>query len=319
LKGEFMGPSAVDPLLAKLPFSPQARSIFESAGDLATQFGHREIVPQHILFAFLAKPESTRLEILGELPIDYDSLQKLLQTALLRNDRPSDSQDPSSRTALDVGFNRYTEKAIKVILRAQEESRRLGHNYVGTEQILLGLISEGTGIAAKTLKTKKISLKETRNAVEKIIGRGNGFVSVQIPFTTRAKDLFEGAWMEARAFGHDYVGTEHLLLSLVHLQESVGLRVLQGFGISPAEIQECVRTMLLITQEQHYIQESPLAGAYQPTDDAAALRRKIARWESEADLCRRVEKEAIRQAEICRRALSEMTSEDSNDSISDES
>ena len=88
-------------------------------------------------------------------------------------------------------FERFTEKAIKVIMLAQEEARRLGHNFVGTEQILLGLIGEGTGIAAKTLKSMGVNLKDARQEVEKIIGRGSGFVAVEIPFTPRAKRVLE--------------------------------------------------------------------------------------------------------------------------------
>jgi ATPases with chaperone activity, ATP-binding subunit len=84
-------------------------------------------------------------------------------------------------------FERFTEKAIKVIMLAQEEARRLGHNFVGTEQILLGLIGEGTGVAAKVLKSMGVNLKDARVEVEKIIGRGSGFVAVEIPFTPRAK------------------------------------------------------------------------------------------------------------------------------------
>ena len=85
-------------------------------------------------------------------------------------------------------FERFTEKAIKVIMLAQEEARRLGHNFVGTEQVLLGLIGEGTGVAAKALKSMGVNLKDARAEVEKIIGRGSGFVAVEIPFTPRAKE-----------------------------------------------------------------------------------------------------------------------------------
>ena len=87
-------------------------------------------------------------------------------------------------------FERFTEKAIKVIMLAQEEARRLGHNFVGTERVLLGLIGEGTGIAAKTLKSMGVNLKDARVEVEKIIGRGSGFVAVEIPFTPRAKEFW---------------------------------------------------------------------------------------------------------------------------------
>lgn len=106
------------------------------------------------------------------------------------------------RGAAVAMFERFTEKAIKVIMLAQEEARRLGHNFVGTEQILLGLIGEGTGIAAKVLKSMGINLKDARVEVEKIIGRGSGFVAVEIPFTPRAKRVLELSLEEARQLGN---------------------------------------------------------------------------------------------------------------------
>ena len=107
----------------------------------------------------------------------------------------------ASRGVVRAMFERFTEKAIKVIMLAQEEARRLGHNFVGTEQILLGLIGEGTGIAAKVLKSMGINLKDARVEVEKIIGRGSGFVAVEIPFTPRAKRVLELSLEEARQLG----------------------------------------------------------------------------------------------------------------------
>ncbi|KVH98191.1 AAA+ ATPase domain-containing protein [Cynara cardunculus var. scolymus] len=125
-----------------------------------------------------------------------------------------------SRIVPKAMFERFTEKAIKVIMLAQEEARRLGHNFVGTEQILLGLIGEGTGIAAKVLKSMGINLKDARVEVEKIIGRGSGFVAVEIPFTPR----------------HNYIGSEHLLLGLLREGEGVAARVLENLGADPNNI-----------------------------------------------------------------------------------
>ncbi|MFH0702701.1 MAG: ATP-dependent Clp protease ATP-binding subunit [bacterium] len=141
-------------------------------------------------------------------------------------------------------FERFTEKAIKVIMLAQEEARRLGHNFVGTEQILLGLIGEGTGIAAKTLKAMGINLKEARIEVEKIIGRGSGFVAVEIPFTPRAKRVLELSWDEARQLGHNYIGTEHLLLGLIKEGEGVAARVLENLGVDLNKVRSNVIRML---------------------------------------------------------------------------
>ena len=141
-------------------------------------------------------------------------------------------------------FERFTEKAIKVIMLAQEEARRLGHNFVGTEQVLLGLIGEGTGVAAKTLKAMGVTLKDARVEVEKIIGRGSGFVAVEIPFTPRAKRVLELSWDEARQLGHNYIGTEHLLLGLIREGEGVAARVLENLGVDLNKVRSNVIKML---------------------------------------------------------------------------
>ena len=114
---------------------------------------------------------------------------------------------------------------------------------------MLGLIGEGTGIAAKVLKSMGISLKEARIEVEKIIGRGSGFVAVEIPFTPRAKRVLELALEEARQLGHNYIGTEHLLLGLLREGEGVAARVLENLDADPAKIRSQVIRMVGETQE----------------------------------------------------------------------
>src|SRR4028118_108752 len=146
-------------------------------------------------------------------------------------------------------FERFTEKAIKVIMLAQEEARRLGHNFVGTEQILLVLIGEGTGVAAKVLKSMGVNLKDARIEVEKIIGRGSGFVAVEIPFTPRAKRVLELSLEEARQLGHNYIGTEHLLLGLIREGEGVAARVLENLGVDLTKVRTQVIRMLGETAE----------------------------------------------------------------------
>jgi ATP-dependent Clp protease ATP-binding subunit ClpC len=137
-------------------------------------------------------------------------------------------------------FERFTEKAIKVIMLAQEEARRLGHNFVGTEQILLGLIGEGTGIGPKVLKLMGVNLKDARVEVEKIIGRGSGFVAVEIPFTPRAKRVLELSLEESRQLGHNYIGTEHLLLGLIREGEGVAARVLENLGVDLSKVKSLI-------------------------------------------------------------------------------
>ncbi|MEM1167692.1 MAG: ATP-dependent Clp protease ATP-binding subunit [Cyanobacteria bacterium P01_H01_bin.35] len=133
-------------------------------------------------------------------------------------------------------FERFTEQSIKVIMLAQEEARRLGHNFVGTEQILLGLIGEGTGIASKVLKEHGVNLKDARNEVEKIIGRGSGFTPAEIPFTPRVKRMLEISLEEARKLDHNYIGTEHLLLGLLQDSEGVAAKVLDNLGVDRGKV-----------------------------------------------------------------------------------
>ncbi|CAD5325254.1 unnamed protein product [Arabidopsis thaliana] len=156
----------------------------------------------------------------------------------------SSRREKASRCVPKAMFERFTEKAIKVIMLSQEEARRLGHNFVGTEQILLGLIGEGTGIAAKVLKSMGINLKDSRVEVEKIIGRGSGFVAVEIPFTPRAKRVLELSLEEARQLGHNYIGSEHLLLGLLREGEGVAARVLENLGADPSNIRTQVIRMV---------------------------------------------------------------------------
>ncbi|MBP9089524.1 hypothetical protein KBI23_00745 [bacterium] len=142
-------------------------------------------------------------------------------------------------------FEWFTEKAIKVIMLAQDETRKLGHNFVGTEQILLGLVGEGTGIAARALKSQGVNLEDARVEVQKIIGCGSGCMVVEIPFTPRARRLLELAWDEARELRHNFIGTEHILLGLIREEEGIGHRVLLGFGLDLAELRRHVLELLV--------------------------------------------------------------------------
>ncbi|NWF62577.1 MAG: ATP-dependent Clp protease ATP-binding subunit [Fischerella sp.] len=137
-------------------------------------------------------------------------------------------------------FEHFTSEAIKVVMLAQEEARRLGHNFVGTEQILLGLLGEGNGVAAKVLTELGVTLKDARREVERIIGRGSGYLPPEIPFTPKVKTLFEQSFKEARSLGHNYIGTEHLLLGLTEAGEGVAAKVLQNLGVDLKNIRTAV-------------------------------------------------------------------------------
>ena len=137
-------------------------------------------------------------------------------------------------------FERFTDRARRVVVLAQEEARLLNHNYIGTEHILLGLIHEGEGVAAKALESLGISLEAVRQQVEEIIGQGGSSPSGHIPFTPRAKKVLELSLREALQLGHNYIGTEHLLLGVVRTDGGVAASILGDRGIIPDEVRVAV-------------------------------------------------------------------------------
>ncbi len=138
-------------------------------------------------------------------------------------------------------FERFTDRARRVVVLAQEEARLLNHNYIGTEHILLGLIHEGEGVAARALESMGINLEAVRNQVVEIIGQGSQAPSGHIPFTPRAKKVLELSLREALQLGHNYIGTEHILLGLIREGEGVAAQVLQKLG---AELQKVRQTVI---------------------------------------------------------------------------
>merc|ERR1712118_490218 len=120
-------------------------------------------------------------------------------------------------------FERFTEPGIKVVVTAQGEARKIGNNFVGTEQILLGLLAETTGIAGKILRDYGVTLKLVRDEIKRLVGRGSGFVAVEIPFTPRARRVLENAIQESKDLGFPYVGPEHILIAI--LMEDSGIAV----------------------------------------------------------------------------------------------
>ena len=159
-------------------------------------------------------------------------------------------------------FERYTDRARRVVVLAQEEARRLDHNYIGTEHILLGLIHEGDGIAAKALVSLEINLDVVRQQVEEIIGQGQQAPSGHIPFTPRAKKVLELSRREAEQFGHDYIGTEHVLLGLIREGNGVAAQVLIRLGADPNRVRKQV--IQLISGQQ----QPPQPGRRPPREGA---------------------------------------------------
>lgn len=237
----------------EISFTPGAKRVLELSWDEARKLGHNYIGTEHLLLALMRKldddviPEAVAAKVLEDMAVGFAKMREQILTLIKEADLTKDLPEvaPNFQTAMSKNprqwgtsvnayqpqFQKFTEKAIKVVMLAQEEARRLGHNFVGTEQILLGLLGESTGIAAKTLKSTGVTLKEARVETEKIIGRASGFVAVEIPFTPRAKRVLELSWDEARQLGHNYIGTEHLLLGLIREGNGVAVRVLQVLGV----------------------------------------------------------------------------------------
>src|SRR5215217_5382747 len=156
-----------------------------------------------------------------------------------RHTRTAEWAAPAVRGAMRM-FERFTDRARRVVVLAQEEARMLSHNYIGTEHILLGLIHEGEGVAAKALESLGISLEAVRSQVEEIIGQGQQAPSGHIPFTPRAKKVLELSLREALQLGHNYIGTEHILLGLIREGEGVAAQVLVKLGADLSRVRQQV-------------------------------------------------------------------------------
>jgi ATP-dependent Clp protease ATP-binding subunit ClpC len=169
-------------------------------------------------------------------------------------------------------FERYTERARQAIILAQDEARALKHDYIGTEHILLGLLREEEGLATRVLESFDVSIDQVRAQVAQIVGQGDEMRTGQIPFTPRATKVLNLALDEALALGHNYIGTEHILLGLVSEGEGVGARILLDLGADAESVRdEIIRWLAGPTgqQERGPRQVKPV----EPVPEPAAVRR----------------------------------------------
>jgi ATP-dependent Clp protease ATP-binding subunit ClpC len=166
-------------------------------------------------------------------------------------------------------FDKFTERARKVLQLAQEEAQRFNHNYIGTEHLLLGLVREGEGVAAKVLANLGVELNKVRSAVEFIIGRGDRTVTGDIGLTPRAKKVIELSVDEARRLNHHYIGTEHLLLGLVREGEGIAAGVLESLGVSLDKVRSQV--IYVLNQSQSYSQQESRSASKTPVIDQLGM------------------------------------------------
>jgi len=173
-------------------------------------------------------------------------------------------------------FEKFTEGAIKVIMLSQEEARRMGHNFVGTEQLLLGVIGQRHGIGARALKKMKVTLKKARREIELYIGRGTGFVASEIPFTPRAKRVLEMAVHEGKDLGQNFVGTEHILLALIGESDGLAMRTLDKLKVDIPKLRNLILAYIEenqeeilrpLTQAEKFLLEREKKGSQTPTLD----------------------------------------------------
>jgi len=169
-------------------------------------------------------------------------------------------------------FERFTDRARRVIVDAQNEARSLSHNYIGPEHILLGLINEGDGVGAKALEAMQISTDTVRGRIEEITGRGQAPPTTgHIPFTPRAKKVLELSLREALQLGHNYIGTEHILLGLIHEGDGVAAQVLVGLGV---ELDRTRQLVIQILTGRHQ-EETASAVAEDLRDRLAAMAARL--------------------------------------------
>ena len=197
--------------------TPKAYKAVSSAYDLAREFGSTYIKPEHVLLGILKEKNGLASRILAELNIDIDSLFQKVIT-------PIEKEKPEIHT---------------IIKLAQEEARRMEQNIVGTEQILLGILGEGAGVAAKVLRNLGVTLKDLRIEVQKVIGFGHHYSEEkEMVFTPRVKRVLTLAWSKAKKFNHSKVKSEHLLLAITREKDSMAMKVLENIGVDVLEIRQ---------------------------------------------------------------------------------
>jgi ATP-dependent Clp protease ATP-binding subunit ClpC len=196
-------------------------------------------------------------------------------------------------------FDKFTERARKVLTLAQEEAQRFNHNYIGTEHLLLGLVREGDGVAAKVLANMGVELNKVRSAVEFIIGRGDRMVMGEIGLTPRAKKVIELAVDEARRLNHHYIGTEHLLLGLVREGEGIAAGVLESLGVSLDKVR--AQVIHVLSQSSTYSQHESRQATRTPTIDQMGIDLTAAARSGKLDPCIGRQKEIERVVQILSR------------------
>jgi ATP-dependent Clp protease ATP-binding subunit ClpA len=239
--------------LGDIGLTPRAKKVIELAVDEARRLNHHYIGTEHLLLGLIREGEGIAARVLQSLGVDLQNLRvttvQVLSPTSSAGATPGATPPEAPAPAPEAEqtpprpfpftahnqegrFDKFTERARKVLSLAQEEAQRFNHNYIGTEHLLLGLVRDGDGVAAKVLSNLGVELNKVRSTVEFIIGRGDRIVLGDIGLTPRSKQVIALAADEARLLGHQYIGTEHLLLGLVREGEGIAAGVLESLGVN---------------------------------------------------------------------------------------
>ena len=198
----------------KIVFTPNAFLAMNTALQIAKELGSSVVLPEHIILAILKTKKGIASDIFRELYVNYDNLEQQII-------KPIERQMPET---------------LRILRLAKEEARRIGKNVVGTEMFLLGIIEEGAGIGASVLNELEITLKDTRNVVEKLVGFGDEYFDREITFTKRAKRVLERAWKSAKSENKIRIGSDNLLMAITEEPTSLAMKVLEQLGVDAVEI-----------------------------------------------------------------------------------
>ena len=230
---------------SEITLAPPMKKAVELAIDEARKLGHSHVGTEHLLLGIVRQSESIAAKLLGQLGVDLEKVRYQI-IATLGQSHPGIGTGPSasapySNEQFAGPFDRFTDRAKRVLALAQDEAMRFSHNYIGTEHLLLGLIREKEGVAGRALQTLGVELEKARQAVTFIIGRGDAVTTPsEITLSPRTKKIIELAIDEARKLGHGRVGTEHLLLGLAREGEGIASGILESLGITMDKVRRAV-------------------------------------------------------------------------------
>src|SRR5687767_8449352 len=244
------GPSTMSP--SEIVLAPQTKQVINNAIDEARKLGHSHVGTEHLLLGIVRQGESTAAKVLASLSVELEKVRhqvivELGQRGSTAAERGSPLPTEPSGSAFGSSggpFERFNDRAKRVLAIAQEEAIRLKHNYIGTEHLLLGLVREGESVAANVLNSLGVELSKVRTAVEFIIGPGDAAnmpsSPSEITISPRTKKVIELAIDEARKLGHGHVGPEHLLLGLVREGQGIASGVIESLGVTMAKVRQQV-------------------------------------------------------------------------------